>query len=556
MSFRRLFSPAQWRRVRRLLALSMAEGAVTGLFLPLVNYAALNEIEPEVLFSLVLGYALLVLLSYGLRYYSGSRIAFTLDEVLRDTRARVARGIQSAQLQTSESIPDLQTAFTRDIERLEELPYKLISFLRYGLVLVSVAVYIVVISPDAFVLWLGLVATIVLVLYPEVLRSRAVTKAENQQWSRFHAELRAGLDAFKQLKLDAAARRSYARTLQDRSERLTRERIRRDSVRHNMQIRGSFIMLLGVAGMLFLAPIYMELEADVLFQVVTILFYTVGPATAVARELHTFVAAEVSFRSLEQLEVRLGSEREPEATDELDPRAAPPKAGTAATDFERLELRGLSFDYLDDEGQPSFRVGPIDLSVGRGELIIIRGGNGSGKTTLMKLLTGLYRPSRGSLCVDGVSVEGDIEAHRERFTALFSDHHLFTKLYGIDATPAEVHALLERFKLAEVTSFERGRFTKLDLSAGQRKRLAMVVALLERRPILVFDEWDAHQDPQLRHDYYTRLLPELRAEGKILFVVSHDERHFHRADQLLHLHEGRVLRLEAQMDSPDARANL
>ncbi|MCA9698883.1 MAG: hypothetical protein KC431_15270, partial [Myxococcales bacterium] len=374
MKMLRMLSQEQRRALRKLLALSSVEGVVTGLLLPLLNYAAVHEFAPTLLLSLAGVYMALLLTSYWLRYFSGARIAILLDEVLRDTRLQIAGAIRAAELRTTEAIADLQTAFTRDIERLEELPYKVVDFLRYLSMLISVGVYVLVLSGDSFVLWLLLVVALIAALYPEVARGRRITREENASWSEFHAGLRDGLDGFKQLKLDPAARRSVARALEQEAERLLELRLRRDFCRRNMEIRGTFVIELGIGAVLFVAPLQLEFDTALLFQLVTILFFTLDPATSVARELHVFVAAGVSLRQLEQLEARLSDGRE--RADAGDDDGLDQGPG----EFSRLELRGLYFDYLDDEGNPSFSVGPIDLTIERGSLVLIRGGNGSGKT--------------------------------------------------------------------------------------------------------------------------------------------------------------------------------
>src|SRR5690606_79788 len=122
--------------------------------------------------------------------------------------------------------------------------------------------------------------------------------------------------------------------------------------------------------------------------------------------------------------------------------------------------------------------------------------------------------------------------HRERVSAIFGDFHLFMRLYGLlDADEEVVGALLEQMGLAGKSALVDGRFSRLDLSTGQRKRLALIVALLEDRPLIVFDEWAAEQDPEFRRYFYEELLPALRRRGKAVLAVSHDEHHDRCADR-------------------------
>jgi putative ATP-binding cassette transporter len=86
-----------------------------------------------------------------------------------------------------------------------------------------------------------------------------------------------------------------------------------------------------------------------------------------------------------------------------------------------------------------------------------------------------------------------------------------------------------------------GKFDTLELSGGQKKRLALVVSLLEKRPVCVFDEVGADQDPAFRRKFYKEILPTLLQEGKTIVVVTHDDKYFDVADRLLKMDEGRFV---------------
>src|SRR5262249_16967786 len=157
-------------------------------------------------------------------------------------------------------------------------------------------------------------------------------------------------------------------------------------------------------------------------------------------------------------------------------------------------------------------LGPIDLVLNQGETLFICGGNGAGKTTLLKLLTGLYQPTAGKLSVDGKDViESDYPRYREMFAAVFSDFYLFRRLYGLqNPDPDVVDELLTMLQIREKTKLKDGAFTTINLSSGQRKRLAYAISRLSDRQIYIFDEFAADQDPGFRHYFYSELLPELK----------------------------------------------
>jgi putative ATP-binding cassette transporter len=216
----------------------------------------------------------------------------------------------------------------------------------------------------------------------------------------------------------------------------------------------------------------------------------------------------------------------------------------APTCFQRLELLGVTHRYKRDGADDLFTLGPLDIEFRPGELVFLVGGNGGGKTTFVKLLTGLYAPEQGDLRLDGRLVDdGWRDNYRQLFSAIFADFHLFAGLR--DAGGAEIDAragrLLEKLHLAHVVGMRDGAFTTLALSQGQRKRLALVLAYLEDRPFLVFDEWAADQDPVFKRVFYEELLPELCARGKAVLAITHDDRYFHLADRLLRMENGRIV---------------
>ncbi len=210
--------------------------------------------------------------------------------------------------------------------------------------------------------------------------------------------------------------------------------------------------------------------------------------------------------------------------------------------FRRIALEGATFSYRDPAGQPTYTVGPVSLEIERGELVFVAGGNGSGKSTFLKLLCRLYPQDSGTLLLDGEPVVTEtVNDYRSLFSAVFADFHLFDRLYGLtDRTDEEVNDLLRELGIGDKTSYVGGRFSSTDLSTGQRKRLALAVALLERRPILILDELAADQDPEFRRHFYEAILPRLKKEGRTLIVVSHDERYFGGADRVLTLRDGRI----------------
>jgi len=218
--------------------------------------------------------------------------------------------------------------------------------------------------------------------------------------------------------------------------------------------------------------------------------------------------------------------------------------GASRNDWSRLELAGVTYVYRREDGEQDFILGPIDLSFTPGELVFVIGGNGSGKSSLAKLLAGLYEPASGEIRFNGETVtRREVDRYRQSFATVFSEFFLFDDLFGVgglDQT-AQSRRYLERLHLTHKVEVRDGRFSTTALSQGQRKRLALLTAYLEDRPLYLFDEWAADQDPYFKEIFYRDLLPQLKARGKTVIVISHDDRYYDQADRIIKLGDGRVV---------------
>jgi putative ATP-binding cassette transporter len=214
----------------------------------------------------------------------------------------------------------------------------------------------------------------------------------------------------------------------------------------------------------------------------------------------------------------------------------------------RLKLSDVTFAYPREDSPSNFTLGPINLVVNPGELLFVTGGNGCGKTTLAKLITGLYVPDTGNIYYNESSVtDNNRDGYRQQFSAVFSDFFLFDSLLGLEEIRIDDQAreYLSNLHLAHKVRIENGRFSTTELSQGQRKRLALLTSYLEDRPICFFDEWAADQDPAFKEVFYRDILPALKARGKTVIVISHDDRYYWVADRVIKLESGQLISPES-----------
>jgi putative ATP-binding cassette transporter len=361
-----------------------------------------------------------------------------------------------------------------------------------------------------------------------------------RQWSQlwWHRErlvghLRALIDGVKELKLHAPRREAFV----SGSIGSALEAIQRASLRGAIyQALASgwshavFLLLIGI--LVFGMPSLREGPSEALTGYLLVAIYMIGPLWSVIDTWPNISRGSVAV------------ERVTELTSSLHPGLSTERAAQAPVGWERLELKGLVFAYPAEDGPRRFQLGPFDFTLQPGEIVFVAGGNGSGKSTFAKVLTGLYPLEAGEVRLDGRLVtEPERERYCERFSAIFSDFHVFDRLLGFAGpdVDARARAHLARLELDGRVRVEDGVFSTTALSSGQRKRLALLVALIEDRPIYVFDEWAADQDPHYREIFYGEVLPDLRRRGKAVVVISHDDRYYGLGDRTVRLAYGQMV---------------
>jgi len=309
-----------------------------------------------------------------------------------------------------------------------------------------------------------------------------------------------------------------------------RHHIIRADTFHLSAVNWSNIMMLGAIGLVFwMANSLGWADTNVAATYSLTLLFLRTPLLSAVGALPTLLSAQVAFNKLKKFD--------------LAPLKAEFPRPQAFPNWQTLELRNVTFRYQDN----AFSVGPINLTIHRGELLFLIGGNGSGKSTLAMLLTGLYQPQSGEILLDGKALSAEKpEDYRKLFSAVFTDVWLFDRLLGPEgqqADPALVEKWLSHPQMSHKLGLQDGKILNLKLSKGQKKRVALLLALAEERDIILLDEWAADQDPHFRREFYQVLLPLMQAMGKTIFAISHDDHYFIHADRLLEMRDGKLSEL-------------
>jgi cyclic peptide transporter len=339
------------------------------------------------------------------------------------------------------------------------------------------------------------------------------------------------IDGFKEISLHKIKRTQYKADIIHNAD----EYRKKVSIAHirfvNAFLVGESLLVLLLGLIAFALPrIFDTLAPNTVLNFIIVVLYLVGPINGILNAVPAIMQLKIAWQRIHQFL------REIPANLSLEQLSA--SAADKVLHVDSLIVNGVVFQYPDKKLVNAYRVGPVDLEVRRGEIVFIVGENGSGKTTLAKLLTGLYAPEKGEILINGKPVGGGVLS--EYFSAVFNPVFLFEKLYGIDMNGRldEVDGYLKILGLDAKVKVIENKYSTIDLSGGQRKRLALLQCYLENAPIYLFDEWAADQDPEYRSFFYRILLPEMKRAGKIVIAITHDDHYFDVADKVVKMEYG------------------
>jgi putative ATP-binding cassette transporter len=459
-----------------------------------------------------------------------------------DLRMKLGRRIIATPLRQLEELgaPRLLATLTDDVPAISVALVNIPLLCMQGAVVLTCLIYLCWLSLTVFLGVLGFMVIGILTYQLPLSRGQRYLSLSRLEWDSLLKHIRALTDGAKELKLNRKRRAAFlSDQLEPTADQLRRHGYTGDRTFAIATSWGQLLVFILIGLLLYGLPQVRAVDARTLTGYTLVILYMMTPLEAIMNIIPIMGRANVAMLKVESLGLSL-----PEQPVEALKTTAAKQATTAAAEsYESLELIGVTHSYYREEQESNFQLGPINLKFHPGELVFLIGGNGSGKTTFAKLLTGLYHPESGEIRLNGVPVtDENREAYRQMFSAVFSDFYLFEKLLGIETEGLDerVREYLVQLHLAHKVQVADGLLSTTDLSQGQRKRLALLSAYLEDRPFYVFDEWAADQDPLFKDIFYLQLLPELKARGKTVLVISHDDRYYNLADYLIKLDYGKV----------------
>jgi cyclic peptide transporter len=479
-----------------------------------------------------------VILFIATRWFVSTRIIGFTQTLLQKTRIEVMKLVLKSTFDVvNKNKSQIYSALTTDSNNIVAASISLVDIITNVIVVIICFLYMGLLS------WKLLLCILLLVLFTLVIyyfcakRAQHFFKMAMSKNDRFVKYLNEMLRGFKEISIapekgEDLSQRNINHTIKDATILNKKAQV----IFLNNRVIGqiAFYVFIGLT-MLWLGEMF-SVQRAVLVNFVFLTLYSWGPIESVVLLFPNLLQAKTSMTRISDIIKQIEAGR-PDRYQEI-----------GLQPFVKLEMKDIDFAYEAGENPNDIRhfsIGPVDFQVYANDIIFICGANGSGKTTFINILVGLIRQDNGSVRVNGKTISREhLKSYRSLFAPLFSDFHLFEELYGIPLINQEKSSeYLKLFEIDDKVSIIDGGFSTIDISTGQRKRLAFINAMLEGKPILILDEFAADQDPYFKRKFYHEIIPYLKKEGFTLIAITHDDHYYHAADKVYKMDGGRIFEL-------------
>ncbi len=524
--------PSFWKHI---IIISIISGIADAGILAIINIA--SAISDDGLnyrfFAIYIVLTLIFIMTkkYGLKHASNK-----VEVIIQNTRDRVSRKIINSELVTMESLDSsvVLTRLTRDTAIISQASFRITASVQAIIMLFFAMIYILTISQIAFfiIILTSIIISISYFSFIKDLNNRLLNV--NKVEEGFMGSITAIIHGFKELKINSLKRKKLLESHSSILDELTLSKIKISDLFAFAMIYADIFLYILLALIVFMMPHFTHIEDGAIIKITAAMLFLLGPFEMVIGTIPMVSTTAVAVKNIHDLEIDLDKASTEVLTIE--------DSQEEIEEFNLIKLKDTEFSYLSDDGEKLFSIGPINLDIKQGETIFIIGGNGSGKSTLVKMLLGLYTPNRGEIVVDDELIDSyNYQAYRDLFSIILGDFYLFDRFYGLENIDRkEINRLLKEMQLNNKTKFIDGRFTNINLSTGQRKRLALILSILEDKQVYVFDEWAADQDPEFRKYFYYTILKRLKDNGKTIIAVTHDDAYFDVADRVYKIDYGQI----------------
>ncbi len=524
-----------------LTILSVASGFGNALIIFTINIAinSNNDMKIKLLLYFILG---IILYVYGQKIVRGKLIEIT-NGIVYSKRMEVVSSILKASYKRFEDIEKgrIESTLNNDTETMSRFANTVITGATSAITLICCFMYLGFINMYALLLSVTIILLIASVYYLVGKYANKIGEESRDLQNVFFKFINDLIGGFKELSLNLKKKNEFEQDMEISCDKYRVKRGQSALAFANMFVVGELLFTLAIGAIAILFPLILKnLETENITSYVFILLYMTGPVHGILDIIPNLIEVRISVKRINGLLTELAI---PKGEFSCDMAVSENEIASVVEVIDEkyisLKLNEIEYAY-DKNDKNSFKVGPISYEFNSGEIIFITGGNGSGKSTLAKLITGLYKPSKGDITLNDTKVSGNML--NEKYSTVFGDFYLFDKLYGIEYKDKkfEIKKYLEILQLDEKVEIKDGKFSTTKLSTGQKKRLALLVTYLEDRPVYLFDEWAADQDPEFRMFFYDTLLPELKERGKCIIAITHDDHYFNLADKIIKMDMGKL----------------
>lgn len=525
------------RALKHIFYMAVVSGIANGCLIGIINQGstAVSNKDASGTFLLLFGIAMAIFIIA--KRWTLMHSTELIENIVRGVRVRFSDKIRKSELQIVENLGkgEVYTKVAQETSQISQSAILIANACQESIMLVFCLFYICYLDKPAFFIT---VVSIAIAVYIYSIHEKSIV-AEMKNLAKKEGRLLDSLshiiDGFKEIRMNTQKSNDLFNDFKEKAvdSEVSKTKI---SVKFATDIMFSHVFFYTlICIIIFILPQFIHNGEGKVIKLTAALLFIIGPLEMIVAAVPVFMRSNIALKNLQDLEDTLDLHLpEEENFGTIDQNLF--------ANFKAIQFKSYAFSYLAPNGAPSFTVGPFDIDIKRGETIFFVGGNGSGKSTVMKLLTGLYPKSSGFLKLDQTEVTtANRNAFRNLFACVFTDFHLFDRFYGIENVNAEyANQLISDMDLKDKTRFENGRFTSINLSTGQKKRLALIIAIMEDKQIYVFDEWAADQDPHFRKHFYEVILKDLKAKGKTILAVTHDDKYFGHADRLIKLNYGEM----------------
>ena len=477
-------------------------------------------------------YIFLIAVSFLSTTFFQNNMTYLTNDIVFDLEISIIRKLKNSSYESFEKMAKEKIyAVIGDASILGRIPETLIICINSAISILCALGYLFWISPFGSLAIFVFISVLLCIYF---YRNRSIMKDMNKirdYQDVYYASLRELIDGFKQIRISSKRNRNLFTNYILANRIISKSLNIKTSKKYiTNQLSGSFSWYIVLGFIVFGLPVLFKLNLAQITTFITTILFIMGPVGSLVNIIPFFSRARISIERIEKLDEILAL------------NSVVSLEENEGQSFLSIRFQDIVYNY----GNSSFSLELSDFLISKNELIFIVGGNGSGKTTFINILTGLYRPVSGKIYLNDQEISwNEFRSFCNNMAVVFNEHRIFQYNYDehdFSSNNMELKSLISLLEIDDIVKIDQEK-NSLDtnLSKGQQKRIALLLALMENKPIIILDEWAAEQDLHNRNCFYTKWLQELKRMNKTLIIVSHDNDNFDQADRLVRFKYGKIV---------------